>query len=37
MSNLIRGKQSYLFNSIGPEDIGTYFKGGVATGAPILS
>jgi hypothetical protein len=36
MSNLIRGGQDYLFNTIGPKDFGMYYEGNVTTGIKHL-
>lgn len=36
MSNLIRGAQDYLFNSIGPKEFGMYYEGNVVTGIKHL-
>ena len=36
MSNLIRGRQDFLFNTISTKDFGMYYEGGVATGRPHL-
>ena len=36
MSNLIRGRQDFLFNALSTKDFGMYYEGGVATGRPHL-
>ena len=36
MSNLIRGRQDFLFNTLSTKDFGMYYEGGVATGRPHL-